>query len=955
MASNRERWQSGHGTLLLGALLSGGGWLGLACTEVDSDDSDEDGWTEQAGDCDDEDPEIHPGAPEVWYDGVDQDCDGASDFDQDGDGQETWLLARGTDCWDDPTTTPEGFETLNDFYPALEAEDVHPGAPERWYDGVDADCAGDNDFDADADGQDTDEHPSDGIGTTGEDCHDHDDTVALGAEELCDGLDNDCDGVLSIEETDGDGDGVVECAVDPRGWDGLGSPAHNDCDDTDVTVHPAATELCDGQDNDCDGRVPSDEADDDGDGYVACTLDSGGWDDGAVSGGDDCDDTDRTVYEGAHERCDGQDNDCDGSVPAAEEDDDDDGYVECDLDVGGWDGDGSKAGGDCSDEDPTTHRGATEDDCTDPHDYNCDGSVQYADADSDGFAACRDCNDDDDTVYSGADELCDGQLNDCRPSWPGRLPASETDFDADGYVGCTRDPGGWDGTGAPGFEDCDNTDGTVHPAASELCDGLDNDCDGSLPADEDDGDGDGYVPCTEDSGGWDGAPITGDEDCDDADGSTFPGAGETCGDGVVNDCEDTLGEAAGACAAVSGEISLGSADAKLSGEVSSDYAGFSVSSAGDVNDDGYDDLLVGAYREDSGTGAGAAYLVFGPVSGEVSLGSADAKLTGEARKDYAGYSVSTAGDVDDDGYDDLFVGAPTEDSGGTDAGAAYLVLGPASGEVSLASADAKLAGEAVGDHAGESVSGAGDINDDGYDDLLVGACAEDHSSSKAGAAYLVLGPVSGAVSLGSADAKLTGEGSGDCAGVSVSSAGDVDDDGYGDLLVGARYEDRGGWRAGAAYLILGPVSGEVSLADADAKLIGEESEDYAGTSVSSAGDVNDDGHDDLLVGASGADIGSDCGDTTDFRARHAAMAASICEAGAAYLVYGPVSGTVSLGSTGARLTGEGESDSAGHSVSAAGDVNDDGYGDLLVGAYAADGDDSKAGAAYLVLGGGGDL
>ena len=156
-----------------------------------------------------------------------------------------------------------------------------------------------------------------------------------------------------------------------------------------------------------------------------------------------------------------------------------------------------------------------------------------------------------------------------------------------------------------------------------------------------------------------------------------------------------------------------------------------------MNGDGWDDLLVGARGEDSSTGA--VYLVLGPVSGTVDLGAADAKLTGEAEFDYAGGSVSGAGDVNGDGWDDLLVGAPYEDSGGSGAGAAYLVLGPVSGTVDLAAANAKLTGEAGSDWAGYSVSGAGDVNGDGSDDLLVGAYGEDTGGSDAGAAYLVLG------------------------------------------------------------------------------------------------------------------------------------------------------------------------------------------------------------------------
>jgi hypothetical protein len=282
-----------------------------------------------------------------------------------------------------------------------------------------------------------------------------------------------------------------------------------------------------------------------------------------------------------------------------------------------------------------------------------------------------------------------------------------------------------------------------------------------------------------------------------------------------------------------------------------------------VNNDGYDDVLVGAHQGDMGikNNNGAAYLVLGSSSGisDMSLSSADAKLTGETSDDYAGYSISTAGDVNNDGYDDVLVATPYESTGGSRAGAAYLVLGSSSGisDMSLSSADAKLTGETSDDYAGSSVSAAGDVNNDGYADVLVGAHREDTGGTNAGAAYLVLGSSSGIsdMSLSSAYAKLTGEGTNDAAGISVSAGGDVNNDGYADVLVGARHASAGGISPGGVYLVLGSSTGfsDMSLSSADAKLIGETSGDYAGSSVSTAGDVNNDGYSDVLVGAYGED------------------------------------------------------------------------------------------------------
>ena len=190
-------------------------------------------------------------------------------------------------------------------------------------------------------------------------------------------------------------------------------------------------------------------------------------------------------------------------------------------------------------------------------------------------------------------------------------------------------------------------------------------------------------------------------------------------------------------------IGLGCA-IKFTGEAAGDNAGISVSAAGDVNNDGYDDVLVGVHREDTGgTNAGAAYLVLGSSSGisDMSLSSAYAKLTGEGTNDAAGISVSAGGDVNNDGYADVLVGARHASAGGISPGGVYLVLGSSTGfsDMSLSSADAKLIGETSGDYAGSSVSTAGDVNNDGYSDVLVGAYGEDTEGTNTGAAYLIFG------------------------------------------------------------------------------------------------------------------------------------------------------------------------------------------------------------------------
>ena len=356
--------------------------------------------------------------------------------------------------------------------------------------------------------------------------------------------------------------------------------------------------------------------------------------------------------------------------------------------------------------------------------------------------------------------------------------------------------------------------------------------------------------------------------------------------------------------------------------ITGSYAGTFVRGAGDLNGDGLADI-VGAYPYSSG---GYTYVFLSPLSSSETTGSADGTWAGEDSSDYAGWDTAPAGDVNGDGLDDLLVGAYSVDTGGQSAGAAYLVLGPASGSASLSTARAKLTGEYEYDYAGYAVAGPGDVDGDGFDDLLIGAPYDDDEASSAGAAYLVLGPVSGTSSLGAADFKLTGQSSNDQAGYSVSAAGDTDGDGYADLLVGAQ-GPRG--YAGAVYVILGPLTDDMSLADADGSFWGEQPETYAGTyGLDAAGDMDGDGHDDIAVGAHAYD---------GYR-------------GATYVVLGPATGSMDLGEADVRLLGTDSNDYMGYAIGGGGDVDGDGLDDLLIGAPYADENGTESGTVYLLLG-----
>ena len=413
----------------------------------------------------------------------------------------------------------------------------------------------------------------------------------------------------------------------------------------------------------------------------------------------------------------------------------------------------------------------------------------------------------------------------------------------------------------------------------------------------------------------------------------------------------------------------------LNGIDTFDGSGFSVSSAGDVNGDGYDDLIIGAYGADSD--AGETYIVYGGASapgtgGVLDLSDLDGTngfiLNGIDRNDLSGSSVSSAGDVNGDGYDDLIIGAHLADPNGTlNAGESYVIYGGASapgsgGRFNLSSLDGSngftLTGIDGDDYSGRSVSSAGDVNGDGYDDLIIGA---NRADNLAGETYIVYGGASapgtgGVLDLSDLDGTngfiLNGIDRDDRAGWSVSSAGDVNGDGYDDLVIGAIGADPNGDNyAGETYVIYGGASapgtgGRFNLSTLDGTngfiLTGIDIFDYSGISVSSAGDVNGDGYDDLIIGASLADPNGDN------------------QAGETYIIYGGANapgtgGVLDLsaldGSNGFTLTGIDAYDRSGHSVSSAGDVNGDGYDDLIIGAYFADPDGDSAGETYVIYGG----
>ncbi len=909
------------------------------------------GYAETLGDCDDTDPLINPTVTDIC-DGIDNDCDGQQDedrpptewfFDGDGDG---FGAGDPIVACEAPTQTVAVSGDCDDGDAA-----VRPGQTEVVADGVDQDCDGVDDCYQDADldgfggvavisGADlTCANP--GEAATAVDCDDSEFGVnPQAAEIVADAVDQNCDAVDDCW-ADADGDGFGTPLVQIAGIDltcgGYGESSNaDDCNDGSAAIYLGAPETPgDGVDQDCDLRDDCfEDLDLDGYGSLAVIL---GQDltcalSGESANSDDCDDGDPAIRPTAVETAvDGIDQDCDGADDCWE-DIDGDGFGSTvrivGLDMTCLNPGESLTDDDCNPALDSIYPGAPEIP-VDGVDQDCDGADHcWLDADGDGHGIPTPIPGLDMTCSNPGESLVTDDCDDGNPAaWPNasEITANGVDEDCDGVDQCFFDEDG-DGFGSdkevPGVDlscananesltgdDCDDLKDVINPGAAEICnDGTDNNCNG-------------VADCA----------FAGDYDLESVYTVRFSSStavdnltnavnlGDTNSDGyddlLVTGQAPIPGFGRGATYLVrgphSGQVDLANADAIFTGLTPKSSLGYAASQMGDVNGDGNLDFVISAPNMFPGfccaDDYGRVYLFYGPSDATPSVSDAVAEYVGTTFDDGAGASVAFGRDITGDGNNrDLVIGAPHASSGGE----VYIMVAPHFGTRSVNVAYATLRGDEFGDRAGIEVVGDVDLDGDGTEDVAVGAYLADGVGVDSGGVFVVRGPIAaGNLDLGAADAIVQGEGSGDLAGAMIARGGDINADGYQDLLVGAQANADLLGLEGAVYVLFGPVESG-GLANADAKIMGfepgGEGVGWHGTATG-VGDVDEDGLDDIVVGASGSPAGGN-------------------NAGAA------------------------AGDAAGTRVNWVGDLNSDGFDDWVVTAMSNDALAINAGSVYLVNG-----
>ncbi|MBF0106420.1 MAG: FG-GAP repeat protein [Deltaproteobacteria bacterium] len=671
-----------------------------------------------------------------------------------------------------------------------------------------------------------------------------------------------------------------------------------DCNDYDARVHPGVTETCDTRDNNCDGEV------DEGVTNACGTC-------GAVPA----------------EVCDGVDNNCNGAT--------DEGVTNAcgtcgDVPVEVCDGVDNNCNG-VTDEGVTNACGTCGDvpaEVCDGVDNNCNGVT-----DEGVTNACGTCG-------AVPVEVCDGVDNDCNGTADDGLADRPT---ANQQGACSGD-----------MVTCGGTLGwhpkpTNHVKTAEVCDGIDNDCANGIdnglttrPAGNTQGLCSGNTEFCDGTNGYQPSPAnytptaevcdTRDNNCNGATDEGVTNACGTCGDvpvevcdGLDNNCADGVDEGLPLYRWYADADSDNYGDAEV--YVSNCYSSHPshVANPDDCNDTDptinpgvLEDLTRIGDENCDGQGIG-------------NLSAADAVFEGDTASDYTGFSMANVGDMDGDSVPDILVGAPSLRSlepFGT--GEAVLLTGHPENFLDMG-AEIYHKGVNLGDSAGVTVASAGDMNDDGVPDVIIGATTVDNGGLDAGAAYLIYGPYISDVSLSSADFVINGIAQYDDVGYMLHSAGDFNCDGYDDLLIGAAYNNNGGTNAGEVYVIYGPLTtGSMSLSSADVTIRATEAWSLFGNSGVAA-DLDVDGCSDLVLGAPMAG-------TTD--------------KGKVYIFKGSESpaSLMTTASADAVFTGgtDGEWAGSGLAIKENADLTGDGNVDLVIGSQYNNCNDTHSGAVYIV-------